>query len=284
MNEEKPLRQRPCGAFTLIELLVVIAIIAILASMLLPALARAKQDAIQTKCKSNVKQLQLGALMYANDFRDYIIPNGPSDIANDNEVWCPGVDGEAWGSVDGNTNVAIYQQSIMGPYMIGQIGAYKCPGDNLPSDNGDRLRSFSMNGNMGWVYMQGKMSSPYNSMRIYVKMIDLTCPVPSGAFFFCDETMWTLNDGFLQMGDLYNPEFPDSPAHYHSGGADFSFADGHVESHKWTGKVLPNTPYAHDVVRTSSAQTSTTPGDPDFVWLMSHTACESNVVPGTLYQ
>lgn len=63
---------RPGFGFTLIELLVVIAIIAVLASLLLPALAKAKEGARSAKCKSNMRQVTLGIFMYVTDNSDYL--------------------------------------------------------------------------------------------------------------------------------------------------------------------------------------------------------------------
>jgi prepilin-type N-terminal cleavage/methylation domain-containing protein len=71
----RPVNQRHSG-FTLIELLVVIAIIAILAALLLPALASAKENARRTQCKSNMHQVCIGAMMYAEDSQGFY----PSDF------------------------------------------------------------------------------------------------------------------------------------------------------------------------------------------------------------
>jgi len=105
MPNEFQQKTRQRLGFTLIELLVVIAIIAILAAILFPVFARARENARRASCQSNLKQLALGFTMYAQDYDEKFpslnsgtvtSPPVPSDTAFN--LWTPGVYWKSWAS------------------------------------------------------------------------------------------------------------------------------------------------------------------------------------------
>src|SRR5689334_7825608 len=85
MNTSAP-RRRHRSAFTLVELLVVIGIIALLISVLLPALARARDQANRISCQSNLRQIGQALMIYINNAKGYI-PIAPKNACNDYDAW-----------------------------------------------------------------------------------------------------------------------------------------------------------------------------------------------------
>ena len=207
--------------------------------------------------------------MYSGDFNDWLVPNAPVGNTYGNG-WCA-PNSENWGMALANTNEIYYTTNTLAPYISGQTKVYKCPGDNIPSDNGVRIRSISMNSAMIGG-LQGNLNPLilYNTgWRVFYKMTDLTLLQPVNAWVFADEQMCTLNDGYLQMG-LNNPIFPDVPANYHGGINCFSFAEGHAEAHKWRGGLM-NIPYQKNYLQQNISPTKGAQ-DSDWLWLKLHTS------------
>jgi len=251
------------SAFTIIELIVVVMVFGFLCCVAVPLLAKAKTKSPAAGCLSNLRQLQVGWAMYADDNDGVLMPNAPSTTMPIN-AWCAGSIG--WGMLNANTNPIPYQTSIMAHYVSSNLTIYRCPGDIIPSQNGPRIRSYSMNSQMGTLYFGAFLNSGW---RNYTNESDLVCPSPKDAFIFCDEHPTSINDGlFLPRLDI--PQFVDLPASYLEGGCGFSFADGHGEIHKWRNRfvqvpVVANQSIAFPVMSSGS--------DQDWIWLRDHSAC-----------
>lgn len=214
-------------AFTLIELLVVIAIIAILAAMLLPALASAKQRAWTTSCISNLRQIGLGMRMFADDNGEYF-PESGGDIY--------------WGTTDPGTGKPSWMEQIIS-YTI-NTNIYHCPGNvQLPANMQGPFNYF--NGARAAFVANNAAASVRSTAILYPSAYVLsgdTCGIPNstagegagGSFdpFDADKDDYTQNC----VGGATNGT-PFELWQVHSRGQNILFADGHA---KWYKGYNPN--------------------------------------------
>jgi prepilin-type processing-associated H-X9-DG protein len=100
----------------------------------------------------------------------------------------------------------------------------------------------------------------------YVKDSDITHPAPSDAFVFCEENMWSIQDGYLEI-DSHGGTFPDVPGAYHNNAMGVSFADGHAEIHKWLTSALLNAK-GHDPQVPGGKE------NVDWIWFSQHAAAD----------
>jgi len=237
----KPAPQRP-AAFTLVELLVVIAVIAILASLVMPAMGSAKLKVQATSCLNNFNQLETAWHLYTVDYNDNLPANKwmsvdwqdgcPSGLQTTSDSWALGhatIDRETWSIQNGS----------LFPYTK-STPLYHCPGDRSTiyyRPDILRKRSYSMS-----YYMNGSERKPERKTKL--------CQIKNTAstFVFIDEHENSISDSVFfvhvpgddgeQADARDNPTYGGAhwmnmPADRHGQGCNLSFADGHVEHWRW---------------------------------------------------
>jgi len=270
---------RSPNGFTMIELLVVITIIAILASLLLPALGRAKAKAQGIRCLNNLKQLTFAWTMYTDDNNDRLPYAGPTDLVGfEPDVWVNG-DLDFSGANKSNWDVERdIKKSPLWSYCGNSTAIWKCPSDRStvkptsgPSQGQDvpRVRSISMNMYMGGAH--GRDPGPEGGFgpgwKIFLKFGHIASP--SSKLIFVDEREDANNNGFFAIDLKSYPDNPRQivinswPASYHNRAGGFSFADGHSEIKKWSdSRTTP--PVKRGVPITLGVPS---PNNKDLVWI-----------------
>lgn len=230
-------RQGHCGrsaqAFTLIELLVVVAIIALLMAILLPALARAKESARSVACGSNLRQIGLASLMYAQDNSGYIFLL----------TW----DSDKYGGMDYYWHETLHRQGEYGrgssddPMYLPNPGkALKCP--SLPVNNYPYVRpeeNYDSYNNWKFRVSYGCRVRPSFIPTGYLQpgadnnhsMLRLASIQNPGAYLHMGDSYIPAYDtGFIEINFYSDVNLPNFHMRHSGGLLNAWYADGHVES------------------------------------------------------
>ena len=256
----------------------VIAVAAVLSSLLLPALAKARARGQSVFCLNNARQLGLAWLMYAHENADRLAYNlGATEIKQllarrEACNWANSV--MSWELESDNTNLLLNTDAALGSYLARNPRSFKCPSDTVLSQIqrkarwAERSRSYSMNAMVGdageFTASGSNVNNP--SYRQFLKLGDF--PSATAIFVFIDEHPDSINDGYF-LNRATAAGWTDLPASYHDDAANLTYADGHAESHRWivpSTKPSPRPDSAHLPFALQDNERA------DFYWLMRRTS------------
>lgn len=236
------------GAFTLIEILVVIAIISILASILFPVFARARENARRASCQSNLKQIGMGMMMYSQDYDERLVPQS---------IFGPGEHGGA-SNFYWNYCIAPYVKSeqiyVCPSRSQTSLNYYKSPQTNYGYNrSGQPTNALVLSGSANYA-LGGTFSSSGAMVGSSTVLSLAAIPDPSGTIALGDAVTWNSAsaDGLSYYGNgasflMWNSANPSTGAMpyradpRHLEGANFVYLDGHV---KWQKTPVPSTMFS----------------------------------------